>query len=59
MQVNSALNAAASGDALKQAIGIAMLNKIKDTETAQAVTMLQDFAAAQHPYLGKNLDIRA
>lgn len=59
MQVNAALNAAAGRDALKQAVGIALLGKLKDMQTAQTATLLQDFAAAQHPYLGKSLDIRA
>ncbi|TDF96239.1 YjfB family protein [Paenibacillus piri] len=58
MEINNALSAASSGDALKQAVGIALLSKVKDTQTAQAVTLLQDFAAAQHPYLGKTLDIK-
>jgi hypothetical protein len=58
LNINGALNAASSGDALKQAIGITLLNRVKDTQAAQAATLLQDFAAAQHPYLGKQLDIK-
>jgi hypothetical protein len=58
MSIQGALQAASSGNALKQAVGIAMLSKMKDTQAAQAATMLQDFAAAQHPYLGKQLDIK-
>lgn len=58
MQLNGALNAISSGDALKQAVGITLLSKMKDTQTEQMAVMLQEFAAAQHPYLGKSLDIR-
>ncbi|WP_461479621.1 putative motility protein [Paenibacillus sp. PvR148] len=58
MQLNGALNAISSGDALKQAVGITLLSKMKDTQTEQMAVMLQDFAAAQHSYLGKSLDIR-
>lgn len=64
MNVNSALNAANSANALKQAVGVAMLSKIKDTQVANMQTMLQDFHQAQasakveHPNLGKRLDIR-
>ncbi|MEK3725821.1 YjfB family protein [Paenibacillus sp. FSL H8-0034] len=58
MEINSALAAASTGDALKQAVGITLLGKVQDTQAAQAAVMLQDFAAAQHPNLGKTLDIR-
>ncbi|NOU92993.1 putative motility protein [Paenibacillus sp. LMG 31456] len=58
MEINSALSAASSGDALQQAVGITLLNKVQDTQAAQAAVMLQDFAAAQHPFLGKSLDIK-
>lgn len=58
MEVNAALSAVNSGDLLKQTIGIALLNKVQDIQTAQAATLIQDFAAAQHPHLGKRLDIR-
>ncbi|MCP3774553.1 Putative motility protein [Paenibacillus tianmuensis] len=58
MQINAALNAISGGNPLKQAVGIALLSQMKDSQAAQAATMLQDFAAAQHPNLGKNLDIR-
>jgi hypothetical protein len=58
MEINRALAAAASGDMLKQTVGVAMLSKAKDMQTAQAATLLQDFAAAQHPNLGKSLDIK-
>ncbi|MDF2959863.1 MAG: putative motility protein [Paenibacillus sp.] len=58
MEINSALSAASSGDALKQAVGIALLSKMKDTQAVQAATLIQDFAAAQHPHLGKSLDIK-
>ncbi|GLI09370.1 hypothetical protein YDYSG_54020 [Paenibacillus tyrfis] len=58
MQINATLNAVSGGNALKQAVGIALLSQMKDSQTAQAATLLQDFAAAQHPNLGKNLDIR-
>nr|WP_275587142.1 YjfB family protein [Paenibacillus elgii] len=43
---------------MKQAVGIALLSQMKDSQASQAATLLQDFAAAQHPNLGKNLDIR-
>jgi hypothetical protein len=60
MGINNALSAASSGDALQQAVGITLLNKMKDAQTVQAATLLQDFAAAQvpHPYLGQSLDIK-
>ncbi|MEC0213228.1 putative motility protein [Paenibacillus ehimensis] len=58
MQINAALNAISGGNALKQAVGIALLSQMKDAQASQAAMMLQDFAAAQHPNLGKNLDIR-
>ncbi|SFM13374.1 Putative motility protein [Paenibacillus sp. 1_12] len=58
MEMNSALAAVSSGDALKQAVGIALLSKVQDTQAAQTAVLLQDFTAAQHPNLGKTLDIR-
>jgi hypothetical protein len=60
MDISNALSAASSGDALKQAVGLALLNKVQDAQAAQTATLLQDFAASQapHPYLGKNLDIK-
>ncbi|MFB6366267.1 putative motility protein [Paenibacillus elgii] len=58
MQINATLNAISGGNLLKQAVGIALLSQMKDSQVAQAATLLQDFAAAQHPNLGKNLDIR-
>lgn len=58
VNVNAALQAANGTDLLKQAVGITLLNTVKDTQAAQAATMLRDFAAAQHPHLGKSLDIR-
>ncbi|MEK3911498.1 putative motility protein [Paenibacillus sp. FSL H7-0331] len=58
MEISSALAAVSTGDALKQAVGITLLGKVQDTQAAQAAVMLQDFAAAQHPNLGKTLDIR-
>ncbi|CAG7646964.1 putative motility protein [Paenibacillus allorhizosphaerae] len=58
VNVNAALSAVNGGDLLKQAIGITLLDTMKDVQTAQAATLLRDFAAAQHPYLGKSLDIR-
>lgn len=58
MQINGALNAINNGSALKQAINITLLSKMKDAQTEQMAVMLQDFAAAQHPNLGKSLDIR-
>lgn len=58
MEISSALAAVSTGDALKQAVGITLLSKVQDTQAAQAAVMLQDFAAAQHPNLGKTLDIR-
>jgi hypothetical protein len=60
MEINNALSAANSGDALKQAVGIALLSKVQDAQAVQTATLLQDFAAAQppHPYLGQNLDIK-
>ncbi|MEK8131051.1 YjfB family protein [Paenibacillus filicis] len=59
LQIQAALNATSSPDALKQAVGIALLSKTKDTQAAQAAVLLQDFAAAQPAHLGKNVDIRA
>ncbi|WP_240414740.1 putative motility protein [Paenibacillus periandrae] len=58
MDISSALAAVSTGDALRQAVGITLLGKVQDTQAAQAAVMLQDFAAAQHPNLGKTLDIR-
>jgi hypothetical protein len=65
MNINGALSAIGSGDALKQAVGISLLSKVKDTESAQAATLLQDFSNAQKqmaasvaPYLGQTIDIR-
>lgn len=58
MDISSALAAVSTGDALKQAVGITLLSKVQDTQAAQTAVMLQDFAAAQHPNLGKTLDIR-
>lgn len=48
MQINGALNAINSGNALKQAIGIATLSKMKDAQISQTAVMLQGFAAGQH-----------
>ncbi len=58
--VHQALN---SASALKQAVGLAMFNQVKEASTQQAHTLLQDFAqvqqaVSQHPHLGKNLDVR-
>ncbi|MCD1261649.1 YjfB family protein [Paenibacillus athensensis] len=67
MSVNAALSAIGSGDALRQAIGIQMLSKVKDTQAGQAGTLLQDFAQAQQqvkaaasatPHLGQSIDVR-
>ena len=63
MNVNSALAAINSSNGLKQMVGIAMLDKASNLQSAQANIMLQDFKNAQssvqapHPYLGKQLDV--
>ncbi|MCZ8512578.1 YjfB family protein [Paenibacillus filicis] len=61
MEISQVMNAVNGGDSLKQAVGIALLSKIKDSQASMAAVMLSDFAAAQapHPYLGKSLDLRA
>lgn len=65
MNINTALSAVNSGDALSQYIGLSLLSKVKDTQAAQASTLLQDFAVSQQqiaasasPHLGANLDVR-
>jgi hypothetical protein len=58
IEINSALAAVSSADGLKQAVGLALLSKVQDTQAAQTAVLLQDFAAAQHPNLGKTLDIK-
>ncbi|NHN32901.1 YjfB family protein [Paenibacillus agricola] len=59
MEINASLMAAISGtDMLKQTVGVVLLGKTKDLQASQAATLLQDFAAAQHPHLGKTLDIK-
>ncbi|UJF35166.1 putative motility protein [Paenibacillus hexagrammi] len=68
MSVNAMLSAIGSGDAVKQAVGIKLLSKTNDAQTAQANVMLQDFAKSQQkisaaasatPHLGQNIDVRA
>ncbi|WP_179136248.1 YjfB family protein [Paenibacillus sp. 32352] len=49
---------ALSASALKQTVGIAVLKKSADMQTEQVNTLLQGFAAAQHPYLGQSLDLK-
>jgi len=51
----SAIN---SGNALKQAVGIAVMKKAQDSQAAAAATLMQDFVQAQHPNLGKQLDVK-
>jgi hypothetical protein len=58
MEINSVIAAVSSGDMLKQTIGVALLGKVQDAQAVQMATLLQDFASAQHPYLGKSLDIK-
>jgi hypothetical protein len=58
MEINNLMASVGSSDLLKQTIGVALLGKVKDAQASQAATLLQDFAAAQHPYLGKTLDIK-
>lgn len=58
MEVNSLLSAINSGDALKQAVGIAVLKKAQNVQTAAAVSLIQGLTQAQHPNLGKNLDVK-
>ncbi|WP_159885933.1 YjfB family protein [Paenibacillus puerhi] len=59
MHIQSALNAASSPNGLQQAVGLALLSKVKDSQAAQTAVLLQDFAAAQPAHLGKHVDIRA
>jgi hypothetical protein len=49
---------------LQQAVGIQLLDVVKDQQRSQANSMLRDFVqtqrqilAAAHPYLGKHLDV--
>jgi hypothetical protein len=65
MNVNTSLTAVNSGDALQQSVGISLLGKAMDSESALAGKLLQDFAENQQqiaasvaPHLGRNLDIR-
>ncbi|MFE5323879.1 YjfB family protein [Paenibacillus sp. NPDC056579] len=58
MEVNSLLNAINSGNALKQAVGIAVLKKQQDVQTAAAVSLIQGMVQAPHPNLGKSLDVK-
>ncbi|GIQ67518.1 putative motility protein [Xylanibacillus composti] len=65
MNVSGALQAANSGNMLKQAVGIAMLDKAMSAEAAQMEKLLSGFEKNQkeiqqaaHPYLGKQLDIQ-
>jgi hypothetical protein len=58
---NSVYSAASGSDAQRAAVGMKLLSNVKDIQTAQAASLLQDFASSQpapHPYLGKTLDIR-
>ncbi|WP_171686175.1 putative motility protein [Paenibacillus planticolens] len=62
---SSVFNAISGGDALKQAVGIQLLSKVSDMQSASASTLVQDFAKSQQlvtasaaPHLGSNLDIR-
>jgi hypothetical protein len=67
VNVNSALSAISSGDTLQQAVGLQLLRKANDTQTAAASTLIQDFAVSQQqvnaiaasaaPHLGGNIDI--
>nr|WP_246362113.1 YjfB family protein [Paenibacillus alba] len=65
VNINSVLTAINGGDSLKQAVGIQLLSKANDLQSATASTLIQDFAKAQQqvtasaaPHLGGNLDIR-
>jgi hypothetical protein len=65
VNVNSVISAISSGDALQQAIGLTLMNKVKDTSAVQASTLLQDFAKSQQqiaasvtPHLGQSIDVR-
>ncbi|MFD0692712.1 putative motility protein [Paenibacillus sp. GCM10027628] len=68
MNVNAALSAINSGDALQQAVGLQLFSKASDMQEAAASTLMQDFTKSQQqvnaaalsaaPHLGKNLDIR-
>ncbi|MDD9270065.1 putative motility protein [Paenibacillus sp. GCM10023248] len=62
---SSVFNAISGGDALKQAVGIQLLSKMNDMQTAAVSTMVQDFTKSQQlvtasaaPHLGGNIDIR-
>lgn len=64
MNVSSALQAANSGNMLKQAVGIAILDKALSAEAAQMEKLLSGFEKnqaalqqASHPNLGLQLDI--
>ncbi|TXK85831.1 putative motility protein [Paenibacillus sp. N3.4] len=65
MNINGVLTAMNGGDALKQAVGVQLLSKVNDLQTAAASTLMQDFAKSQQqvtapaaPHLGGNIDIR-
>lgn len=63
MDPSSALKAIHSQDGLKMAVGLNMLNKVKDMQQAQVAAMLADFQAAQpspapHPHAGQRVDLR-
>ena len=64
----AALRAVDSHSALQQYVGMKMLNKVKDMQTAQVQTLLADFASTQQGIkpvpipaslqVGANLDIK-
>ncbi len=66
MNVSGALQAANSGNGLKQAVGVAVLDKALNAEAAQMEKLLSGFEKnqaaikqASHPHLGTLLDIQA
>jgi hypothetical protein len=65
MDVSAALSAVGSVDALKQAVGLSLLRKGMDAQSAQTATMIQEFTNSQKqiavsvtPHLGQHVDIR-
>lgn len=59
------LNSVNSTDGLKQAVGLNLFHKVKDTQEMNAAVMLQDFTSNQRkvletsvqPHLGQSIDV--
>ncbi|OXM88387.1 YjfB family protein [Paenibacillus rigui] len=56
--VSSLLSAAGGSVGLQQAVNVSLLKKTMDGQESQVNALLQGFAEASHPYLGKSLDIK-